>query len=391
MKTKWEIKKLGEVCEVLDSKRKPITKKNRISGEYPYYGATGILDYVHEYIFDEKLVLIGEDGAKWGKGENTSFIVEGKYWVNNHAHVIRPNRTKILDEWIVYFLNSNDLTPYITGLTVPKLNQEKLRSITLPVPPLPIQKQIVKILDEAFEKISKAKENAETNFKNSQEVFESYLQKVFEEKGANWSEERIFDICEIKPAKKEAREKLNEEDLVSFAPMEDLGINQKYLLPDKERKLKQVQGSYTYFTNNCVLLAKITPCFENGKLGIAKNLKNGIGFGSSEFTVFRTDNKIEPEFLYYFLLRKKFRDEGVSRMTGAVGHKRVSKEFIENYVISFPDSNMQKKLISKLDQLSEQSKKLESIYSQKLKDLEDLKQSILQKAFKGELTKEVLV
>src|SRR5690606_40632686 len=81
----WEIKKLGEVVDVLDNLRKPITKRDRVEGEYPYYGATGILSYVHNYIFSEKLVLIGEDGAKWASGDNTSFIAEGKYWVNNHA------------------------------------------------------------------------------------------------------------------------------------------------------------------------------------------------------------------------------------------------------------------------------------------------------------------
>ncbi len=115
--------KLGEICDILDSKRKPITKRHRVSGKYPYYGATGILDYVGEYIFDERLVLIGEDGAKWGAGEKTAFIADGKYWVNNHAHVIRPHRDIILDNWIVFFFYLTDLTKYTTGLTVPKLNQ----------------------------------------------------------------------------------------------------------------------------------------------------------------------------------------------------------------------------------------------------------------------------
>ena len=108
MKQDWVIETLGNVSEVLDSLRKPITKKDRIEGEYPYYWATGALSYINDYLFSEKLVLIGEDGAKWLSGDNTSFIVNGKYWVNNHAHVIRPNRGIILDEWIVYFLNFSD-------------------------------------------------------------------------------------------------------------------------------------------------------------------------------------------------------------------------------------------------------------------------------------------
>ena len=78
----WETKILGEVCGILDNLRKPITKRDRIEGKYPYYGATGILSYINDYIFDEKLVLIGEDGAKWFSGANSSFIVNGKYMVN---------------------------------------------------------------------------------------------------------------------------------------------------------------------------------------------------------------------------------------------------------------------------------------------------------------------
>ena len=121
----YAFKPLGEICDILDNKRKPITKRDRSTGLYPYYGATGILDFVGDYIFDEKLVLIGEDGAKWNSGEYTGFIADGKYWVNNHAHAIRPHRNIILDDWLVYFCYLTDLTRYTTGLTVPKLNQAK--------------------------------------------------------------------------------------------------------------------------------------------------------------------------------------------------------------------------------------------------------------------------
>ena len=104
---------LGEVCEIFDTLRKPITKKFRKQGQYPYYGATGIVDYVDNYIFDETLVLIGEDGAKWDKGDQTAFIVSGKYWVNNHAHVIRPLKDKLNQKFLVYYLNSLDLNPFL--------------------------------------------------------------------------------------------------------------------------------------------------------------------------------------------------------------------------------------------------------------------------------------
>jgi type I restriction enzyme M protein len=134
---------LGEVVEILDSLRRPITKCDRKTGPYPYYGATGVLDHVEGFLFDEPLVLVGEDGAKWGPGENSAFAVEGKVWVNNHAHVLRPKRDRLLDRYLIEILNEADLMPYVTGVTVPKLNQEKLRSIPIPLPPLEVQKEIV--------------------------------------------------------------------------------------------------------------------------------------------------------------------------------------------------------------------------------------------------------
>ena len=160
MRDDWQVLPLGVLCDVLDHKRKPITKRDREAGEYPYYGATGVLDHVAGYLFDEPLVLVGEDGAKWGSGENTAFAVKGRVWVNNHAHVLRPNRDKLLDRWLIYHLNHSDLSAFVSGLTVPKLNQGSLREIPVPVPSLPEQQRIVALLDEAFAGLATAKANA---------------------------------------------------------------------------------------------------------------------------------------------------------------------------------------------------------------------------------------
>lgn len=119
------------------------------------------------FLFDEPLVLIGEDGAKWDAGDNSAFAVAGKVWVNNHAHVVRPDRSLLSDEWLIYFLNFSDLSEFITGMTVPKLNQAKMREIPIPIPPLEEQKRIVAVLDAAFEGLTRAKENAEANLQNA--------------------------------------------------------------------------------------------------------------------------------------------------------------------------------------------------------------------------------
>ena len=143
----WIWVRLGAICEILDSKRKPVTKSNRKPGPYPYYGATCIQDFVSDFIFDEPLVLLGEDGAKWGKGDKSAFCVDGKIWVNNHAHVLRPC-DGINHIYLVCTLDILDLMPYVTGTTVPKLNQEKMCDIQIPLPPLAEQKRIVAKIEE---------------------------------------------------------------------------------------------------------------------------------------------------------------------------------------------------------------------------------------------------
>jgi type I restriction enzyme S subunit len=380
MKQGWEIKKLGDVCDKASSNVSQNQLDNEV-GEYPIFGASGLIKNVSFYHQDKPYLSIVKDGSGVGRVTKmdayTSIIGTLQY--------ILPNDGIDLD-YLNYSLMSVDFKKYVAGAAIPHIYFKDYKNEPFLWMPLKEQQQIVSILDEAFAAIAKAKANAEQNLRNAKELFESYLQGVFEGKGDGWEEKKLVNVCELKPQKKEAREKLSETDLVTFLPMEDLGVLNKEIVGVKERQLKDVAGSYTYFANNDVLLAKITPCFENGKIGIARNLTNGVGFGSSEYIVFRTFGNIEPEYLYYFLSRNQIREEGKKFMSGAVGHKRVSKEWIENYLISFPTSlEVQQIIVQKLDTLSTETKKLEAIYQQKINDLEEMKKSILQKAFSGGL------
>ena len=135
----WESSPLGSVCEILNNRRIPITSAKRVAGPYPYYGASGIVDFIGEYIFDERLLLVGEDGAKWDAFEKTAFIAEGKYWVNNHAHVLKP--TGVNDTLLENYLTMADLGPFVTGAAPPKLTLGKLKVIPVPVPSLTDEQQ----------------------------------------------------------------------------------------------------------------------------------------------------------------------------------------------------------------------------------------------------------
>lgn len=164
-----------------------------------------------------------------------------------------------------------------------------------------------------------------------------------------WEKSTLGESCQIKPPKKEARNRLAVDDMVSFVPMNSLGIRQKGFEAAEDRALQSVSGSYTYFAEGDVLLAKITPCFENGKLGLARGLTNGVGFGSSEFIVFRPKETLDAEYLFYFLSQDSFRDAGAKVMSGAVGHKRVPKEFIADLPLPLPPLPEQKRIVAILD------------------------------------------
>ena len=142
-----EWKKLDEIAENLDSKRKPVAKGGRSSGVYPYYGASGIVDYVDDFIFDGDFLLISEDGANLVVRKTPiAFSITGKTWVNNHAHVLKFDNM-INQKFVNYYLNNIDLSPYISGAAQPKLNQQNLNNIKIPYPSLEIQSRIVQVLD----------------------------------------------------------------------------------------------------------------------------------------------------------------------------------------------------------------------------------------------------
>lgn len=143
-----EWKKLGEVAENLDSKRKPVAKGGRSSGVYPYYGASGIVDYVDDFIFDGDFLLVSEDGANLVVRKTPiAFSISGKTWVNNHAHILKFDNM-INQKFVNYYLNNIDLSPYISGAAQPKLNQQNLNNIKIPYPSLEIQSRIVEVLDK---------------------------------------------------------------------------------------------------------------------------------------------------------------------------------------------------------------------------------------------------
>jgi type I restriction enzyme S subunit len=167
----WEVVRLGEVVEIYDNKRVPLSENVRknMKGIYPYCGANGIIDYINDYIFDGEYVLVAEDGGRYGKFENTAYIMNGKFWVNNHAHILQARDGISINKFILYWFIYADISQYVAGTTRQKLTLSVLRSIPLPLPPLEEQKAIAGILSTVQSAIEKTEKviNALKNLKKS--------------------------------------------------------------------------------------------------------------------------------------------------------------------------------------------------------------------------------
>ena len=185
--------KLGEVCEVLDSKRVPITAANRVSGQYPYYGANGVQDYVADYIFDDELVLLAEDGGNFGSKEKPiAYRVSGKCWVNNHAHVLKPKAVIDVD-YLCYSLMFYDVSGLVNGATRQKLTQSDMRKMEIPLRTMVEQKNIVCRLNKLTELISLRKQQ----LAKLDELVKARFVEMFGDFEVNPKEFPVYHLCEL--------------------------------------------------------------------------------------------------------------------------------------------------------------------------------------------------
>ena len=250
------------------------------------------------------------------------------------------------------------------------LNKSKLKELDITLPPLPEQKRIVAILDKAFSKIAKAKQNAEKNLKNAKEMFESYLNGIFEEKGKDWEEKKLGEVCKVIAGQSPESKYYN-----------DKGNGLPFYQGKKEFTAKYI-GRPTKWTTKITKEAKKDDILMSvrapvGPINFATQ-KICIGRG---LAAIRASKIINKEFLFYFLLKH---ENEIIGNAGAVFNS-INKKQIESIQIPIPPLEEQKQIVAQLDKLQAETKKLEAIYQKKIEDFEELKKSILQKAFRGEL------
>lgn len=320
-------KKLSDLVIFLDHIRKPITTSDRVAGLIPYYGANGIQGYVKDFLFDEDLVLLAEDGGHFEDADRgVAYKVSGKTWVNNHAHVLRPTKNINVD-YLFRVLQNLDLTAYINGTTRAKLTKANAASIEIPLPPLAEQQRIAELLDTT-DRVLKQRELAIAKL-------DQLAQSIFVDIFKNEKDiKKVSDLFSINMNKLNIN--LKDEDDVAFIPMAAVSEKSKVIVDHQTRKFLDVKKGYTPIANGDLIVAKITPCYENGKMAIANLNFGNFAYGSTEFHTFRSNNPKLISYLHYFLMNEQLRISGAKSMKGAAGQRRVPSEFFAELKIASP-------------------------------------------------------
>ena len=398
MKKDWDIKRLGDVCDFQNGfafksntykeTGLPILRITNIQNQslelndLVYFDAKDYKENFDRFkVFKDDLV-VAMSGATTGKlGINTTDTV---FYLNQRVGKFIPKK-EILKPYLYYFLSTKveESLRIAAGAAQPNLSTEQINNFEIPLPPLPEQQRIVAILDEAFAAIAKVKANAEQNLKNAKELFESYLQGVFENKGDGWEERTLGEIAEVEYG---FTDKSTDEGDYRYVRITDIDKNGELILEDKKYIKHSKEAEGFLIQDNDLLMARTGATFAKVLL-----------FNGDEPSVFASylirikfKEKIENALYWYFTKTKSYWEQANSLQSGAA-QPHFNGAAVKQVVFAYPKSpDEQKLLIKRFETLSIETKKLETIYQQKINDLEELKKSVLQKAFSGELKTEKL-
>lgn len=298
-------------------------------------------------------------GSKEHIGKVAFIDQDTKYYAGGFMGIIRVNMQRCLPKFLYYYLNYSmkfreEIKLLTQGANINNISST-INSIEIPLPPIDVQERIITELDGYQQVVNGARS-----------VLSNYRPKL---SCSTATYKTLDEIATFRPSKDEIKALPGDTD-VSFVPMASLNTFDASFEAVETRKLTDVSSGFTYFRNNDILLAKITPCFENGKAGIAHNLKNGIGFGSTEYIVIRADESVVyPEWIFYYINTREFIDGGKPFMTGTAGQQRIDINYVKQYQIPVPSLEEQKMLLDEIHReqaLIKPSKQIIDVFTAKI-------------------------
>ena len=417
----WKKTTLGEIATYVNGRAfKPIEwsktgipivriqNLNNPNAEYNYYDGN----------IEEKYHIRNGDLLFAWSASLGAYIWKGKYaFLNQHIFKVLPKEN--IDKTFIYYLLdkvTNELYAKAHGSGMVHVTKGKFEATSVNIPPFETQQTIVNKIESLFDEIDEGIGRLKTAAQQIQQYRQSLLKNAFNgeltkewrskhadtlpsenellaqiqtareqhhaQQLADWQNITIGEVVTISPKKEKA---IDDDTDVSFSSMHLMSSSLSEHLTYEIKKWADVKKGFTVFRNNDVLLAKITPCFENGKSAVAQDLINGIGTGSTEFMVLRSSNQILPKFLYFLVNTPDFRQAGIHNMTGSVGHKRVPKDFVSTWAFSLPPLAEQTEIVAILESKLNACDQLAAELSKQLKQAELLKQAVLKAAFSGSL------
>ncbi|MBK7602423.1 MAG: restriction endonuclease subunit S [Saprospiraceae bacterium] len=380
MKHDWEIKRLDDACEVEYGTR--VVQKKDGGKIYPVYGGGGATFFMDTFNREDCLVV-----GRFAMSAQCTRFVEGKFFLNDSGLTVRPKNDKeLLPDFLnlqILFLNDH-IYSLSRGTAQRNLDVPAFRNIKIAYPKsLPKQQRIVSILDEAFAAIAKAKANAEQNLKNAKELFESYLQGVFE--NGNWETKKLNEITEVKDGTHDSPKYIKEG--IPF-------ITQKNIKPNglsfDDTKFITDTDHEKFYKRSNVAYGDILISMIGANRGMAAIVDDKRVFSIKNVGLIKSSDSINMNYLLYFL-KSSLAMKYVLYMSNGGAQEFVGLTALRSFPIPFPTLKEQQTIVRQLDALRAETQKLEAVYQKKLDDLEELKKSILQKAFAGELKTEKAV
>lgn len=397
MKKGWELKKLGEVLTIeRGGSPRPINK-------YLTKSANGInWIKISDATASEKYIYETKEKIKLEGLHKTRVVNDGDFILSNSMSfgrpyimkttgcihdgwlVLRQSNKKIFETEFLYYLLSSPIVfqqfnTLAAGSTVRNLNIALVSSVNVPIPPLPEQKRIVSILDETFARITKAKANAEKNLQNARELFESYLQNVFANPGEDWEVKIIKEVCELKSGTTISTSLERDKGDVLYTKIADMNLPENTI---------EINTSSRFVNRNEIKQNQIIPegaiIFPKRGGAIATNKKRKIikpTIVDLNTMAIIPSKKINKNYFFHW-----FQLFDLNTISSGANIPQINNYSFDDVYIPYPISlKEQQAIVHKLDSLSTETKKLETIYQQKIEALDEVKKSILQKAFSGEL------
>lgn len=392
------VRLIGNVNSCLDGYRKPINSSERAKrvGKVPYYGATGQVGWIDDYLTNEHLVLLGEDGAPFlDLLKDKAYIIFGEAWVNNHAHILKSYFGEIGNVFLMHYLNMVDYKDYVKGTTRLKLTQGSMQLMPFPLPPLSEQQRIVERIEELFSKLDEAKERL-------QEVADSFavrkvaiLHKAFTgeltqqwrlENGVSdesW-EEKKFDDCIEKMQNGLSKRKGDEGNNIGVLRLANLGEDDLVLDDLRYILLTEKEEKNYLLSKDDVIMIRVNGSKDNVARQIVINTDEKLSFCDHIIRIKYNPN-IVARYVMYFSKTNAYRKYVEDNMVSSAGQNTISRKGLASLVIPLPSIEEQHEIVRLIDDLLARERSAQQAAEQALASIDLMKKSILARAFRGEL------